>query len=204
MTLNWIEQIIRWLGGAGIVLALAAIFAGLFRGLHKPTGRISGSWTGLLRSPLFYVLASLIYFGLCWLLWHPLPLTLSLPVRVIALIGGCLLFFPGLALVLWGRLTLGKQYFVSTTQGALLYAGHRLVTSGPYAWIRHPIYTGILLVGLGGLLIYLNWTFVLIALHFPGLTLRARREEEALKAEFGADWEDYCRRTPRFLPSLNR
>jgi protein-S-isoprenylcysteine O-methyltransferase Ste14 len=156
----------------------------------------------LLRKPAFYLLASAGYFGLCYLLWRPIPASLSPPARAVALAIGGLLYFSGLALVLWGRLVLGKLYFVSTSRGAELFAGHQLITGGPYALVRHPMYVGILMAGLGGMLLYRTWTFVFFALNFLGLILRARREEEALAAEFGDHWLDYCRRVPRWVPRL--
>ena len=117
---------------------------------------------------------------------------------------GALFYFPGLALTLWGRLALGRMYFVSTTGGAQLFADHQLVTHGPYAWVRHPMYLGLALVSLGGLLLYQTWTWVLVALNLPVFVARARREEAALHAEFGVLWEAYCRSVPAWYPALRR
>lgn len=200
--LDLLDTVVGWAGGAALLVVLGMIFYGLARGLHRPVGRQEGRAPGLLHSIAFYILASLIYFGICYLLWKPLPVPLSVGWRITALILGALLFFLGLGLTLWGRLSLGKMYFVSTTLGAQLYADHRLVDQGPYAWVRHPMYLGILLTGLGGILLYRTWTFVFVALHFVGLVFRARREEKALAAEFGEGWQEYCQRTPRFFPRL--
>ena len=109
-----------------------------------------------------------------------------------------------MALVLWGRLALGRDYFVSTGLGAQLFAGQRLVTGGPYAIVRHPMYAGLTLAALGSLLIYATWTTLLFAIFAPLVFVRARREEQALRAEFGQQWEEYCRRVPAFLPRLKR
>ena len=51
--------------------------------------------------------------------------------------------------------------------------------------------------------LYQTWTMVFLALHFPGLAVRARREEQVLAEEFGDEWQDYCRRVPRWLPRLH-
>jgi len=202
MSLESVERWIQWIGGAAVLVPLGAVLLGLFRGLRRPSGRVSGRTLAILRAPLFYLVATVGYFGLCYLIWRPLPLRLSPPTRVGALLLGVLLYFPGLALILWGRLTLGKMYFVSCTFGASLYADHRLVTEGPFALVRHPMYLGIALVGLGGLLIYRTWTFAFFTANFFGLIFRARREEQALAAEFGEQWEEYCRQVPAWIPHL--
>jgi protein-S-isoprenylcysteine O-methyltransferase Ste14 len=88
----------------------------------------------------------------------------------------------------------------SSTFGAHLYAGHRLVTDGPFAFVRHPMYLGILLAGVGGLLLYRTWTFVFLLTHIPSLILRAWREEEVLAEEFGREWQAYRERTPAWVP----
>jgi protein-S-isoprenylcysteine O-methyltransferase Ste14 len=158
----------------------------------------------LLRRPPFYLLAGAGYLGLCRLLWRPLQLTLSLPARLLALVIGGSLYFSGLALTLWGRFALGKMYDSSSTFGAHLYADHYLVTGGPFAYLRHPMYLGILLTGVGGLLLYRTWTFVFLLTHIPSLVIRARREEEVLATAFGRGWQAYCERTPAWLPYLRK
>jgi protein-S-isoprenylcysteine O-methyltransferase Ste14 len=184
-------------------VCLIAALAGIARGLRRPRGRTTGLAGEVLRLPA-YLLIAVLFFGTGFLLWRPLPLTLSTLARVVALVLGALLCFPGLALYLWARLTLGAMYNVSSSMGAQLYADHRLVTHGPFAMVRHPMYLGIILASVGGLLIYRTWALVFTTAAFMGLVLRARREEEALAAEFGEQWEAYCRRVPAWTPRILR
>jgi protein-S-isoprenylcysteine O-methyltransferase Ste14 len=109
-----------------------------------------------------------------------------------------------MGLVVWGRLALGENYFVSTGMGAQLFSGHRLVTGGPFAIIRHPMYLGLMLAALGSLFIYLTWTTLFFACFAPLMRVRAHREEQALSAEFGEQWQAYCRRVPAFFPRLRK
>jgi protein-S-isoprenylcysteine O-methyltransferase Ste14 len=159
---------------------------------------------GAQGSAAAYLLISILFFGPCFLLWRPLPLALTAPARIVALALGTLLLFPGLILYLWARLTLGEMYNVSSSMGAQLYADHRLVTHRPFALVRHPMYVGILLASAGGLLIYRTWTLVFTTVTFLGLVLRARREEQALAAEFGQRWQEYCQRVPGWIPHILR
>ena len=202
--LETLETLARLGGAIAIGVTLAVIFYGLWQGVHRPVGRTAGRMPGMLRSGAFYLAASVFYFGICWLLWKPLPVTLSPAERAAALALGSMLLFAGLGFVLWGRLELGKLYFVSTGLGAQLFAGHQLVTSGPYALVRHPMYLGWILTGMGGLLIYQTWTFVFIAVGFLGLAARARREEQALEAEFGVTYQAYRQRVPGWIPRLRK
>ncbi len=101
---------------------------------------------------------------------------------------------------MWGRLTLSQLYNVSSSFGAQLFADHRLVSHGPFAYLRHPMYLGILLISVGGIFLYRTWTFVFLLLHFPALALRARREEQALSEKFGAQWKAYCQAVPAWIP----
>ena len=117
---------------------------------------------------------------------------------------GCLFYFPGVLLLLWGRLALRENYFVSTGMGAQLFAGHELVTSGPFAIIRHPMYSGLILAALGSLLLYTTWITLFYALFSPFIILRAYREEMVLAAEFGEQWQEYSKRVPAFVPRLKR
>jgi protein-S-isoprenylcysteine O-methyltransferase Ste14 len=202
MNLALIEAGARWAGGLLTLATLSLIFHGIWRGTGRPAGTGVGWSVGLLRSPLFYLLASSLFFGVCVLLWRPIPVSLSAPGRLAALIFGSLLFFPDLGLAVWGRLALGRMYFVSTGMGAQLFADHRLVTHGPYAIVRHPMYVGLSVAMLGGLLLYQTWTWVALLLLPLGLWRRAGREEQALAAGFGEAWQAYCRRVPAFVPRL--
>jgi protein-S-isoprenylcysteine O-methyltransferase Ste14 len=94
------------------------------------------------------------------------------------------------------------MYFVSTGFGAQLFSDHQLVTGGPFAIVRHPMYVGLITAAFGSLLIYQTWTTLAFAVFALFLLLRARREEQALAAEFGEQWQDYCRRVPAFIPRL--
>jgi protein-S-isoprenylcysteine O-methyltransferase Ste14 len=201
--LDIVEWWVRGVGAVSALVCLIAALAGMTRGLRRPRGRTTGLASKVLR-PSAYLLISVGFFGTCYLLWRPLPLVLTAQARTVTLALGALLFFPGLALVLWGRFTLGEMYNVSSSMGAQLYADHRLVTRGPFAFVRHPMYLGIILASVGGLLIYRTWTLLFTTVDFLGLVLRARREEQALADEFGERWEEYCRRVPGWIPRILR
>ncbi|MCZ7572055.1 MAG: isoprenylcysteine carboxylmethyltransferase family protein [Ardenticatenaceae bacterium] len=209
----WLDRVERWVrraGALGVLIFIGAMAVGLWRGFRHPKGRTTGPVPAFVRafsggSLAFYLPASALGFGLMYLLWRPLRLTLSTSARAGALILGALLYFPGLALMLWGRLALGEMYNVSTSVGVQLYADHRLVTCGPFTLMRHPMYVGGQLAELGALLIYRTWATLLIAaLNIPVLWLRARREEQALAAEFGEQWVAYSQRVPAWISRLSR
>jgi len=201
-----VVQAIEWwaqrAGAVALLATLATVLWGLWSASGRPKGRETGGVGQILRRP-FYVVASTLYFGLCHALWRPLPWTLSPAARAVALALGSALYFPGVGLVLWARLTLGAAYNTSLSSGAQLLAGQSLITHGPFSLMRHPMYVGINLAALGGLLLYRTWTFV-FALSFVALIKRARREEEVLAVEFGEQWEEYRRRVPGWIPRLRR
>jgi protein-S-isoprenylcysteine O-methyltransferase Ste14 len=109
----------------------------------------------VLRTPL-QLTFGVLWFGVCFLLWRPVPLILSMSIRIITLTLGTLLYFAGLALYLWGTQTLGEMYKPASGFGVQLNVDHRLITCGPFAFVRHPMYLGLQMVAVGGLLIY--WT----------------------------------------------
>jgi len=204
MNLEMIETLLRWFGGLVAWATLGVVLYGIWRGTRRPMGRMAGPTAGWLRSASFYTLTTAIFLAVSVVFWKPLPLTLSPSTRSLALVAGALIYFPGLALVLWGRLALGKMYFVSTGFGAQLYADHQLVTRGPFAIVRHPMYLGLIASAVGSLLLYQTWTTAAFALFAPFVLFRAHREEQVLSAEFGELWQTYCRRVPGFLPHLRK
>jgi protein-S-isoprenylcysteine O-methyltransferase Ste14 len=196
--------VVRWAGGVLAYSMLGILLYGIWRGTRRPSGRTSGRVAGWLRSALFYFLATTCFLGISIYFWKPLPLDLPPGGRLACLVAGILVYFPGMAFLLWARLALGKMYFVSTSFGAQLYADHQLMTRGPFAIVRHPMYLGLIAAALGSLLLYQTWTALAYAVFAPLVLLRARREEAALAAEFGEQWREYCRRVPTFFPRLRR
>ncbi len=202
MALNAIETGVRWLvAAAGIGTLILMLWRGVWRGLQRPRGRTTGVGDQVLRVPVLAVLA-VLWIGACALLWRPIPVTLPTLARATALALGVLFAVSGLALYWWGARTLGAMYMPSSGLGVILDAEHRLVTHGPFALLRHPLYLGLELAAIGGLLLFRTWTLVFVTVNFLGLIVRARREEGALAAEFGAEWEAYAGRVPGWIPHL--
>lgn len=94
-------------------------------------------------------------------------------------------------------------YFSTTLR---LRKDHRLVNSGPYAWVRHPIYTAYLVFFLGAFLLSANAGIgaLGIAVILVIITLRLPREEALLRDRFGESWDRYAASTGRFIPRLER
>jgi protein-S-isoprenylcysteine O-methyltransferase Ste14 len=203
MRLDIVEWWVRWVGAVALAVFLGTTFVGLWRGMRRPRKRMTGLARKVMQ-PLAYLLIGIAYFGTWFILWRQLPLALSPPARIVALTLGALLYFPGLALYLWAWLTLGEMYNVSTSFGAQLYTEHRLIIKGPYSFVRHPMYLGVLAAALGGLLIYQTWTALFVIATFLSLLRRAQHEEQALAAEFSEQWGEYCRRVPGWMPCFLR
>lgn len=82
--------------------------------------------------------------------------------------------------------------------------GQALVIDGVFRFVRHPAYAGILLVCAGIGLAFENWLSLaaVMALAGAGVANRVRIEEAALRGHFGSAYEEYARRTKRFLPYI--
>ena len=79
----------------------------------------------------------------------------------------------------------------------------RLVQSGPYRIVRHPIYASVLLLGLGLGLIFFSWIQILIVVaSTPFWWLECKREEEEMSSEFGEAYAEYQERTSMLIPGL--
>jgi protein-S-isoprenylcysteine O-methyltransferase Ste14 len=171
----------------------------VLRNARREKGRISGAGAVIGSRP-FVLTAAAVFIGVGILLWRPLPLPLPDPTGDWATAVGGVLYFPGTSLYLWSLALLGPQFGVSGVSGAGLYRDHRLVKSGPFAVIRHPMYLGVLLAAAGALLIFRTWAMLLFAPLSLVVIVRAEREEELLAEEFGDAWKTYCSKVPNWLP----
>ena len=100
----------------------------------------------------------------------------------------------------WTQVALGKEW----SPQLQLREEHHLVTTGPYARIRHPLYTAMMGYGIGLALVTANWVFIILAVAvIAGLFARVPKEEQMMIKEFGEDYRAYMQRTGRFLPKTH-
>jgi protein-S-isoprenylcysteine O-methyltransferase Ste14 len=137
----------------------------------------------------------LFYYG-----WKPVFSTNT--ARILEIIG-VILYLAGLGFTLWARRTLGKYWGLSTSINVKLLDDHQIVQTGPYAFVRHPMYFGAWTFMFGLLLVYPTWTMlILFASMLVSFSGRARREETALAERFGAAWAEYKKRTRMIVPFI--
>jgi protein-S-isoprenylcysteine O-methyltransferase Ste14 len=141
-------------------------------------------------------------FLLPMLLWFVWPDAVrwaqwSLPAPLRA--AGLVLQLGALPALVWVLRSIGDN--ISPTQATR--EGHALVTSGPYRFIRHPLYTFGTVFFVGMALASALWTWALALLPLWAMLLwRTPREEANLRARFGQAYADYQARTGRYLPRL--
>ena len=184
----WQWNSLAWL----IFLAYWAISS-----LHVKRTKTSESSLNRLGTIAFMVLAYTLLFTnrieLPWLQQRFIPNADWIAVL------GIFVTFTGVAIAIWARYTLGEYWSAMVT----LKEDHRLISNGPYAYVRHPIYTGLLLATLGTALMVGEWRgIVTVLLVLIAHTQKAKREEALLGKEFGSQYEDYRHRTGFLFPRL--
>jgi len=112
---------------------------------------------------------------------------------------GIALTWAGIALCLWARWHLGEYWSARIT----IKEDHQLIRTGPYARLRHPIYSGFELAALGTAGAIDRWG-CLIALLFivAAYSIKAKKEEKMLAARFGEAFRKHCQRTGFLLPKF--
>jgi protein-S-isoprenylcysteine O-methyltransferase Ste14 len=123
-----------------------------------------------------------------FLLWPPSVLGLTLGLSLIA---------AGLSIAVWARRYLGKYWSGRIT----LKIDHRIIQTGPYAWVRHPIYSGLLLalfgtvISVGTVQSCVGFAFIVFS-----IVRKLMLEEKWMCAHFGAEYELYRRRVRALIP----
>jgi protein-S-isoprenylcysteine O-methyltransferase Ste14 len=103
----------------------------------------------------------------------------------------------GLLFTVWARRHLGKNWSGIVT----IKEGHELITSGPYALVRHPIYTGLLLAFAGSAIALGEWRGILaVALVLWSLWRKLRIEERWMREQFGEAYQAYSLRVAALVP----
>ncbi|MFW6202190.1 MAG: methyltransferase family protein [Gemmatimonadota bacterium] len=149
------------------------------------------------------VAGAVLFYGalVAWLVHPELVGWGSVPVAEPVRWSGAVLLAAGVALALWALTHLGRN----VTPTAVAREDAELVTTGPYARVRHPLYSSMLLTLPGCALLAANLV-VLIGgvVTFAAILVRVRREEEELVGRFGERYVAYAERTGRVLPRLGR
>jgi protein-S-isoprenylcysteine O-methyltransferase Ste14 len=117
-----------------------------------------------------------------------------------AVIAGAILAPVSVALAAYAVRHLGMQWRVQ----AVVTRAHKLVQSGPYAFVRHPIYTAMFGILIGSGLIMTNWKVLLLAIvvFAFGTEIRIRAEEGLLEERFGSDLRAYRSRVRGWIPFI--
>ncbi len=112
---------------------------------------------------------------------------------------GFVLTVAGIALAIWARILLGTNWSGMVT----LKEGHELIRKGPYAFVRHPIYSGLLLALLGTAIYMGRWEgFLGFAIAFATWFFKSRIEEKFMVDYFGDRYRGYRREVKALIPGL--
>jgi protein-S-isoprenylcysteine O-methyltransferase Ste14 len=103
-------------------------------------------------------------------------------------------------LFVWTHVALGRNW-----SGLIeIHTDHQLIVTGPFRYIRHPMYASFILSGIGFLILSSNWfigglyLLIAVAMYLD----RVEPEELMMKARFGTEYIDYMNRTGRLFPRL--
>ena len=126
--------------------------------------------------------------ALAWRLWPQSPAAYRIGVSLV---------IAGLAFAIWARVHLGSNWSGTVT----IKQGHELIRSGPYAWVRHPIYTGLITALLGtSIASGTVHAAVGLAIIVESLLRKSRTEEEFMRATFPDEYQRYSAQVPALVP----
>ena len=162
----------------------------------KATQRLEPAASRILRVLIFLIAIVLLLTTRIPLRWLYLQLW---PAGLLPFWLGAAVTIAGLLFAVWAREHLGSNWSRSVT----IKQGHDLITTGPYAVVRHPIYTGIL-TGFLGMAIAISQVrgFIVFVLIFLALWIKLRREEQWMRSQFGEAYATYARQTAALVPYL--
>lgn len=100
---------------------------------------------------------------------------------------------------IWTQIHLDTQWSAQLQ----LKGNHHLVTTGPYAYVRHPLYLAMMGWGVAAALLTANWIIIaMCVLAIAGVLWRVPKEEQMMVEAFGDEYKAYMRRTGRFTPKF--
>ncbi|HEX9167465.1 MAG TPA: isoprenylcysteine carboxylmethyltransferase family protein [Roseiarcus sp.] len=191
MLLRWFFQsyfLVLWVGWLALWIAMAR---------KVKAAAETETW----RSRLSHVLPLLIAAYLLAAPNVPLPLVNErfVPLAIWPAALGAALMLAGVVCCVWARFTIADNWSGEVE----IKREHELVVDGPYRWVRHPIYTGLLLMFLGTALAVGEWRGLLaVALAALAFWRKLGLEEAAMRRQFGAAYVRYAARVPALIPFM--
>lgn len=174
---SWLAFVIAW-------AVLAIVFGGGIRRRYSPTA-----------------VASRLLLGAALLLWvwfaDPVPLERMQTASVRFAAAGAVLSVVGVAFAIWARVALGRNWGMPMT----IHEDPELVTSGPYRYVRHPIYTGVIALMVGTALIY-PIALIPCAVVIVYTLISALCEERDMRQKFPEAYREYRERSKMLIPFL--
>lgn len=111
---------------------------------------------------------------------------------------GVIIFFFGISLSIWARIVLKNNWHTASKFAKL----NKIITTGPYKCIRHPIYAGSLLMGYGFELALSSWLIFIVLIIGTPLVIVCTIKEEKLLINWFEDYKEYQKNTTRFIPFI--
>lgn len=191
--MNVASFIEHWIGPFWLVLWILWWLAA-FTSKRSVQRQTSGSrllQSGLLLIGLLLIFNIGRFFTQGWLIEHLIPHTEAW------VFSGAALTVLGILIAFWARATLGSNW----SGRVAIKQDHELIQRGPYAFVRHPIYTGLLTGMLGTVLVYgLARCFIGLLICVLALWLKSQTEEQFMVQRFGSQYVQYRRRTRALVP----
>ena len=195
MTLKFLPTLVFTL-----VMICWFVFFGVFLFRKRPEGAPERKRE---RSSIPGVVLQCLAYAIVWSIRRPIFSSIASfgrAIEIVVAIGTVVVACVSVGIVMAAVKTLGKEWSIT----ARLVQDHQLATKGPYARVRHPIYTGMLGMLIATGLAISHWIALVAAIvvFAIGTLIRVRIEERLLRETFGQRFEEYARQVPAVIPGI--
>ena len=147
---------------------------------------------------LVFVFLVIAHTVLLFLDMYPdMPFIFSSPIDIPLQIVGVVLQCAALFIAMWGALSLGE--FAGDLR---LKKGHRVIKTGAFRHMRHPLYAALIFWCVGSFLFFKSFLFLILVVLVPAIYFEAKLEEKALISAFGEEYESYRAASGMFFPKV--
>ena len=187
MVACWIIFVLYWFISAQSV-----------KSIQKTRGWLGGNWYAIVYVIGYLFIANSKFLGRIGIPTKTLALPLIAQTIFVSMLV-LILLIAGLVIAIAARSTLAGNW----SNAVALKENHELITTGPYEYVRHPIYTGMLMMFLGTALLYgtvgaaIGYLIILV-----GILLKLKEEEALMMEHFAHEYASYKKRTKMLIPFL--